>query len=176
MRQQTESMLKALCWAHPEKAKIHGLSMDGEPLKHVIKEEEKEPIKKVVETVVKKASPPTPKKRRNEPKYEFIRRIVCYEYGIPVKDMLSESKRRIHVLPRQVAAFLMKSEISESTLSQIGGWLDRRDHTTILHSIRKVRILMENSKSFKEHVEEMRTRIRAYYDYPNKKDTISQQT
>lgn len=64
--------------------------------------------------------------------------FVALRYGTTVADILGPSRRREHVVPRQLAIFLVH-EHCRLSLPQLGLRFGGRDHTTILYSIRKVR-------------------------------------
>jgi chromosomal replication initiator protein len=62
---------------------------------------------------------------------------VCRQFVVRVADLQSHRRTRSVTLPRQVAMYLCK-KMTQKTLSEIGGFFGGRDHTTVLHSIRKI--------------------------------------
>ena len=68
---------------------------------------------------------------------EDILRIVSRHYKVTHKDLLSTRRSRAVVRPRQIAMYLAKALTSRS-LPEIGRRFGGRDHTTVLHSVRKV--------------------------------------
>lgn len=79
----------------------------------------------------------TPKRDSvTSPPLSKITRIVARHFGITLKEMMSPRRYRPFVIPRQVAAYLACKHTMRS-LPEIGRFM-KRDHTTILHSRRKV--------------------------------------
>jgi chromosomal replication initiator protein len=74
---------------------------------------------------------------------EDILRIVSRHYKVPRNDLLSSRRSRDVVRPRQIAMYLAKSLTSRS-LPEIGRRFGGRDHTTVLHSVRKVEQMMKD--------------------------------
>lgn len=66
--------------------------------------------------------------------------VVAHRYGITIADLESAKRTWRHVRPRQIAMYLAKT-ITQRSLPWIGGVFGGRDHTTALHSIRKIRRL-----------------------------------
>ena len=77
--------------------------------------------------------------RSAQPPVEAIMRATCAHFGVALIDMLSERRTQDIVRPRQIAAYLARRLTSQS-LPQIGRRM-RRDHGTIMHSIRKIEAL-----------------------------------
>jgi chromosomal replication initiator protein len=63
--------------------------------------------------------------------------VVCQHYGVKPSDLQSARRTRSVTMPRQIAMFLVKRH-TQKTLSEIGGYFGNRDHTTVLHSVRKI--------------------------------------
>ena len=57
--------------------------------------------------------------------------------GLPPKDVVSHRRTGDVILPRQVAMYLAKT-MTTLSLPQIGRQIAKRDHTTVLHAVRKV--------------------------------------
>lgn len=90
-----------------------------------------------------------------EPKHikiEDILRIVSKHYGVNRSDLLSARRNRSIVRPRQIGMYLAKLLTSRS-LPEIGRRFGNRDHTTVLHAIRKIEQLMKEDTSLREEVE-----------------------
>ena len=71
------------------------------------------------------------------------------------------SKRRTKDLtvPRQVAMYLIR-DLLDTPLVRIGGYFGGRDHSTVIHSIRKVEASMDADRAFHDRVHELREGIR----------------
>ncbi|MDQ5963318.1 MAG: chromosomal replication initiator protein [Patescibacteria group bacterium] len=77
---------------------------------------------------------------RNRPKHLSAKQIVdkCARYyQVPLEDLLSPKRDKDIVLPRQVAMYLLRSELHLS-FPKIANELGRKDHTTAIHSIEKI--------------------------------------
>ncbi len=83
---------------------------------------------------------------------EDILRIVSRHYKVPRNDLLSSRRSRDVVRPRQIAMYLAKSLTSRS-LPEIGRRFGGRDHTTVLHSVRKVEQMMKDDTELTQEIE-----------------------
>ncbi len=81
-----------------------------------------------------------------------ILKIVSRHFKIAKTEILSARRSRDVVRPRQIAMYLAKSLTSRS-LPEIGRRLGGRDHTTVLHSVRKVQQLMKNDGQLQQEIE-----------------------
>ena len=70
-------------------------------------------------------------------KIRDIQLIVCAHYGILLVDLLSPRRDRAVVWARQIAMWLCKT-LTLNSLRQIGASFGGRNHTTVLHSVRKI--------------------------------------
>jgi len=68
---------------------------------------------------------------------ELIQKTVADYYKIKVADMFSKRRPNSIALPRQVAMYLAK-ELTQKSLPEIGELFGGRDHTTVLHAVRKI--------------------------------------
>jgi chromosomal replication initiator protein len=68
---------------------------------------------------------------------ELIQKTVADYYKIKVADMYSKRRPTAIALPRQVAMYLAK-ELTQKSLPEIGELFGGRDHTTVLHAVRKI--------------------------------------
>ena len=71
---------------------------------------------------------------------ERIQRSVAEHYDLEVNELKAKNNSRRVVEPRQIAMFLCK-ELTSSSLPQIGKEFGGKHHTTVLHSVRKIRRL-----------------------------------
>jgi chromosomal replication initiator protein len=86
---------------------------------------------------------------------EDILKIVARHYKVPRNELLSSRRSRDVVRPRQIAMYLAKSLTSRS-LPEIGRRFGGRDHTTVLHSVRKVEQLMSQDGDLTQEIELLR--------------------
>ena len=78
-----------------------------------------------------------------------IQRTAAEYYNIKLSDLLSKRRTRSLARPRQVAMAIAK-ELTRHSLPEIGEAFGSRDHTTVLHAIRKVKELRESSSDVSE--------------------------
>jgi chromosomal replication initiator protein len=83
---------------------------------------------------------------------EDILKIVARHYKVPRNDLLSSRRSRDVVRPRQIAMYLAKS-LTARSLPEIGRRFGGRDHTTVLHSVRKVEQLMSQDGELTQEIE-----------------------
>lgn len=83
---------------------------------------------------------------------EDILRIVSRHYKVPRNDLLSSRRSRDVVRPRQIAMYLAKALTSRS-LPEIGRRFGGRDHTTVLHSVRKVEQMIKDDAELGQEIE-----------------------
>ncbi|TDR32514.1 chromosomal replication initiator protein DnaA [Hydromonas duriensis] len=68
---------------------------------------------------------------------ESIQKAVADFYKISLVDMHSKKRPKNIAFPRQIAMFLVK-ELTQKSLPEIGAAFGGRDHTTVLHAVRKI--------------------------------------
>ena len=86
---------------------------------------------------------------------EEIQKKVAEHYNIRIADMHSARRARAVARPRQIAMYLSKLLTSRS-LPEIGRKFGGRDHTTVMHAVRKVEELKATDSSFAEDLELLR--------------------
>ncbi|MCH7889017.1 MAG: chromosomal replication initiator protein DnaA [Proteobacteria bacterium] len=86
---------------------------------------------------------------------EEIQKRVAAHFNIRITDMHSARRARAVARPRQVAMYLAK-QLTPRSLPEIGRKFGGRDHTTVMHAVRKIEQLCETDASFAEDVELMR--------------------
>jgi hypothetical protein len=87
-----------------------------------------------------------------------IQRVVAEHYGVDVSDILSHRRTLQTVTPRHVAMFLTK-KLTHRSLPEIGRLFGRRDHTTVLHAVRKIEALCETDSGMFHAVSKLRRRF-----------------
>ena len=83
---------------------------------------------------------------------EQIQKKVSEHFNVKMSDMSSARRSRTIARPRQIAMYLSKNLTSRS-LPEIGRRFGNRDHTTVIHAVRKVEELRNKDLSFDEDVE-----------------------
>lgn len=83
-----------------------------------------------------------------------IQKKVAEHFNISVKELQSSRRARTVARPRQVAMYLAK-QLTSRSLPEIGRKFDR-DHTTVMHAVRKVEELIVEDTSLAENIEILR--------------------
>jgi len=86
---------------------------------------------------------------------EDIQRRVAEHFNIRMTDMHSARRARAIARPRQVAMYLAK-QLTARSLPEIGRKFGGRDHTTVMHAVRKVEELRGSDAAFCEDVDLLR--------------------
>lgn len=87
-----------------------------------------------VETLLKHLVKSSEQKRV---RIEDIQKVVARHFNVSKNDLLSNRRTRVIVRPRQIAMYLSKN-LTPRSLPEIGRRFGGRDHTTVLHAVRKV--------------------------------------
>jgi chromosomal replication initiator protein len=96
--------------------------------------------------------------RPAEPKrvrIEDIQRVVARQYNVSRADLLSSRRTANVVRPRQVAMYLAKV-LTLRSLPEIGRRFGGRDHTTVLHAVRKIETLAGNDSVLADEIETLK--------------------
>ena len=83
---------------------------------------------------------------------EEIQKKVAEHFNIRLTDMHSPRRSRSVARPRQVAMYLAKS-ITTRSLPEIGRKFGGRDHTTVMHAVKKIEELKQEDSNFNEDIE-----------------------
>ena len=84
-------------------------------------------------------------------KIEDIQKTVAKHFNVSRADLLSARRTRTVVRPRQIAMYLAK-QLTPRSLPEIGRRFGGRDHTTVLHAVRKVESLMQDDHGIADDV------------------------
>lgn len=99
--------------------------------------------------------------RPQEPKrvkIEDIQRVVARQYNVSRSDLLSSRRTANVVRPRQVAMYLAKT-LTLRSLPEIGRRFGGRDHTTVLHAVRKIENLLGNDTTLADEVDTLKRQL-----------------
>jgi chromosomal replication initiator protein len=91
-------------------------------------------------------------------KIEEIQRIVARQYNVSRADLLSSRRTANVVRPRQVAMYLAKT-LTLRSLPEIGRRFGGRDHTTVLHAVRKIEHLVGADNALAEEIETLKRQL-----------------
>jgi len=99
------------------------------------------------------------KNNTREISIEYIQKLVCDYFTIPVEQVKSKTRKREIVQARQISMFYAK-DLTKSSLKTIGMHFGGRDHSTVIHACQTVNDLMETDKKFKADIDEIGKRIK----------------
>ena len=97
----------------------------------------------------------------NRPRYITPKQIInktAQYFQINPKDMCSSDRSKHIAEPRQIAMYLLRNELKLS-LPKIALELGRKDHTTALHSIKKIENSIKNNYLIREQINEIREKL-----------------
>ncbi|MCF6369366.1 chromosomal replication initiator protein DnaA [Rhizobium halophilum] len=83
---------------------------------------------------------------------EDIQRIVARHYNVSRQELVSNRRTRVVVKPRQIAMYLAKT-LTPRSFPEIGRRFGGRDHTTVLHAVRKIEDLIGGDTKLSHEVE-----------------------
>ena len=89
---------------------------------------------------------------------EMIQQKVCEHFGIELEEIVGKGRTKEVVVPRQVGMYLCR-EMTDLTLPEIGKGFGGRDHSTVIHSYRKTKEMMEEDTSFRNLVEQLAEKL-----------------
>lgn len=98
------------------------------------------------------------KNTTREVSIDFIQKVVCDYFDMPVELLKSRTRRREIVQARQLAMYFSK-QFTKSSLATIGAQCGNKDHATVLHACKTVNNLSETDKRFKKYVEEIEKKL-----------------
>ncbi|MGQ0829043.1 MAG: chromosomal replication initiator protein DnaA [Bacteroidota bacterium] len=98
------------------------------------------------------------KNTAREVSIDYIQKVVCDYFDLPLELLKSKTRKREVVQARQIAMYFAKS-MTKSSLATIGLHCGGKDHATVLHACRTVNNLMDTDKRFKNYIEELNKKI-----------------
>lgn len=90
---------------------------------------------------------------------DYIQKVVCDYFNLPVDIINSKTRKREIVQARQLAMYFSKKH-TKSSLATIGLHCGNKDHATVLHACRTINNLVETDKQFRTYVEELDKKIK----------------
>lgn len=98
------------------------------------------------------------KNNAREVSIDYIQKVVCDYFDLPIELMKSKTRKREVVQARQIAMYFAK-QYTKSSLATIGAHCGGKDHATVLHACKTVNNLMDTDKRFRAYVEELEKKI-----------------
>jgi chromosomal replication initiator protein len=98
---------------------------------------------------------------RGQISVEFIQKTVADFYKMKIADMYSKRRPANIALPRQIAMYLAKG-LTQKSLPEIGELFGGRDHTTVLHAVRKITELRQHRPDLNHQIHVLEQTLREY--------------
>jgi chromosomal replication initiator protein len=98
------------------------------------------------------------KNTAREVSIDYIQKVVCDYFDLPIELLKSKTRKREVVQARQIAMFFAK-KMTKSSLANIGMHCGGKDHATVLHACRTVNNLVETDKQFRGYIEELEKKL-----------------
>ena len=89
---------------------------------------------------------------------EDIQRVVARQYSVSRSDLLSARRHAPVVRARQVAMYLAKI-LTQRSLPEVGRRFGGRDHTTVLHAVRKIEALVGTDRDLAAEIESIKAKL-----------------
>lgn len=90
---------------------------------------------------------------------EYIQKLVCEYFEVPVEMVKSKTRKREIVQARQISMYLAKSH-TKTSLKSIGAFFGGRDHSTVIYACQTVEDLIDTDKKFKAYVYDIQKKLK----------------
>ena len=98
------------------------------------------------------------KNTAREVSIEYIQKVVCDYFDLPLEILKSKTRKREVVQARQISMYFSK-KMTKSSLANIGAHCGGKDHATVLHACRTVTNLSETDKQFRSYLEDLEKKL-----------------
>lgn len=98
------------------------------------------------------------KNTAREVSIDYIQKVVCDYFNLPIELLKSKTRKREVVQARQIAMYFAK-QMTKASLASIGAHCGGKDHATVLHACKTVNNLMETDKRFKGYITDLEKKI-----------------
>lgn len=98
------------------------------------------------------------KNSRRELSIEYISKVVCDYFNMPVESIQTKTRKREIVQARQITMYFSKS-LTKYSLATIGAQIGNKDHATVLHACKTVNNLKDTDKNFRQYVEDIEKKL-----------------
>ena len=85
---------------------------------------------------------------------DHIQRKVAEFFGIKLSDMRAKNRTKSVAFPRQVAMYLSR-QLTHASLSDIGRAFGGKDHTTVIHAVSKLQLLLQEDPKLKQTIDSL---------------------
>ena len=89
---------------------------------------------------------------------EFIQKVVASYFNLNIDEMLSARRSRSLARPRQIAMYLSKI-LTTNSLPDIGRKFSNRDHTTVIHAVKKIDELIKKDNEIDRYIVEIKKKL-----------------
>ena len=90
---------------------------------------------------------------------DYIQKVVCDYFNLPLEKINSQSRERALVQARQLIMYYSK-KYTKNSLAVIGIHCGKKDHATVLHACKAVNNLIETDKQFRQHAEKIEKKLK----------------
>jgi chromosomal replication initiator protein len=94
------------------------------------------------------------KSTSREVSIDFIQKVVCDYFNLPIETLKSKTRKREIVQARQISMYFSK-KMTQSSLAKIGAHCGGRDHATVLHACRTVANLSETDNTYSGYIDDL---------------------
>jgi chromosomal replication initiator protein len=98
------------------------------------------------------------KNTAREVSIDYIQKVVCDYFDLPIELLKSKTRKREIVQARQIAMYFAK-KMTKSSLANIGLHCGGKDHATVLHACRTVNNLSETDKHFRKYLDDLEKKL-----------------
>ena len=89
---------------------------------------------------------------------EMVQKIVSEFFSVNISDLKNKRRNKNIVLPRQVAMYLSR-KLTQHSLPELGSAFGGKDHTTVLHSYKKIEQDIQGNSQLKKTVDQLTTTL-----------------
>ncbi|MFM6954633.1 MAG: chromosomal replication initiator protein DnaA [Sphingobacteriaceae bacterium] len=90
---------------------------------------------------------------------DYIQKLVCEYFEVPIEMVKSQTRKREIVQARQISMYLAKSH-TKTSLKSIGAFFGGRDHSTVIYACQTVEDLIDTDKKFKGYVADIQKKLK----------------
>jgi chromosomal replication initiator protein len=95
---------------------------------------------------------------RRELSIEYISKVVCDYFHMPVESIQTKTRKREIVQARQITMYFSKT-LTKYSLASIGAQIGNKDHATVLHACKTVNNLKDTDKNFRQFMEDIEKKL-----------------
>ena len=96
--------------------------------------------------------------KNNSLSVESIQNLVASHFNLNIQELLSPRRSRSLARPRQIAMYLAK-QYTTNSLPDIGRKFSNRDHTTVIHAVKKINELIKKDNEIRENIIEIKKKL-----------------